>query len=321
MLSGPDPGVAVGIGDDAAVLEPGGGQLVFTTDLLLEGIHFERASSSARDLGAKAVTVNVSDVAAMGASPRYAIAAVAVPTDVEAAWVIELMGGMREACAEYALALVGGDTNRAELIVVSVAIVGEVALGRAVTRSGARAGDRIVVTGALGAAAGGLAISKAPPEEAASALSEPWGRELSEALARPVARLGEAPILSRVGATSMIDLSDGLAIDLSRLSRASEVGARISLPAIPVAGALLQGAETLGVDALRLALTGGEDYELLATMPKGAVESARAEMLEAFGTMLSDIGEVVDGSGVVAVREDGTATPLEPAGWDHFGRG
>ena len=321
VLSGHEPGVVVGIGDDAAVLEPGGGQLVFTTDLLVEGVHFERGSSSARDLGAKAVTVNVSDVAAMGASPRYAIAAVAVPEDVEAAWVIELTGGMREACAEYALALVGGDTNRADLIVLSVAVVGEVAPGRAVTRSGARAGDRIVVTGSLGSAAGGLAISRASPEEAAAALSEPWGRELSEALARPVARVGESRILARGGATAMMDLSDGLAIDLSRLCRASGVGARVELEKVPVADALERGAVALGVDALALALSGGEDYELVATMPREVVEAARTDLFEAFGTKLSDVGEIVEGSGVEAVRDDGSSSPLEPEGWDHFGRG
>ena len=321
VLSGDEPGVLVGIGDDAAVLEPRGGDLVFTTDLLVEGIHFERGSSSARDLGAKAVTVNVSDVAAMGASPRYAIAAIGVPEDVEAAWVIELTGGMREASAEYALALVGGDTNRAELIVLSVAVVGEVAPRRAVTRSGARPGDRIVVTGSLGAAAGGLAISKAPPEEAAAALSEPWGRELSEALARPVARVGEAEILARTGATAMMDLSDGFAIDLPRLCRSSGVGARVALGKVPVADALERGAGALGVEALPLALSGGEDYELVATMPRDAVETARAGLFEAFGTKLSDVGEIVEGSGVEAVRDDGSTSPLEPAGWDHFGRG
>lgn len=321
VLSGPEPGVVVGIGDDAAVLEQGGGQLVFTTDLMVEGVHFERGSSAARDLGAKAVTVNVSDIAAMGASPRYAIAAVAVPRDVEAAWVIELTGGMREACGEYALALVGGDTNRAEVIVLSVAVVGEVAPGRAVTRSGARRGDRIVVTGSLGGAAGGLAISKAPPDEAAAALSEPWGRDLSEALARPVARVGEAQILARAGATAMMDVSDGLAIDLARLCRASGVGARVAIADVPVADALRRGAAALGIDALELALSGGEDYELVATIPQDAVEAARADLFEAFGTKLSEIGAVVDGSGLVAEREDGSASPLRPAGWDHFGHG
>lgn len=321
LLSGHEPGVVIGVGDDAAVLEPGGGQIVLTTDLLVEGIHFERASISARDLGAKAVTVNVSDVAAMGASPRYAIAAVAVPEAVDAAWVMELTGGMREACVEYALAMVGGDTNRAEFVVLSIAVVGEVAPGRAVTRSGARPGDRIVVTGSLGAAAGGLAISRAPPEEAAVLLSQPWGRELAEALARPVARVGEGQVLARTGTTAMMDLSDGLALDLSRLCRASRVGARVTLAKVPIAGALERGAEALGVDALDLALSGGEDYELVATMPADAVETARAELADAFGTDLSEIGEIVEGSGLWAVTADGSGSALEPRGWDHFERG
>ena len=187
LLSGSEPGVVVGLGDDAAVVEAGAGQLVLTTDLLVEGVHFERGSISAHDLGAKAVTVNVSDIAAMAASPRYALVAMGMPDDVEAAWVMELYGGMRDACAEYALSLVGGDTNRADLVVLSVAVVGEVAPGRALVRSGARVGDRIAVTGSLGAAAGGLALSRLQAGRAAEALSQPWGRALIEALERPVA--------------------------------------------------------------------------------------------------------------------------------------
>jgi thiamine-monophosphate kinase len=222
--------------------------------------------------------VNVSDVAAMAASPRYALVAIAAPGDVDAAWVVELVGGMRDACAEYALALVGGDTNRADLIVVSVAVVGEVAPGRAVLRSGARAGDRIVVTGSLGAAAGGLALSRAASGRAAEALSQPWGRALIEALERPIARVGEAQVLARVGATAMMDLSDGLSTDLSRLCEASGVGARVVLGAVPSPKPCRRGAEMLEVDASALALSGGEDYELLATVPGDAVEAAREDL-------------------------------------------
>jgi thiamine-monophosphate kinase len=321
LLSGSEPGVVVGVGDDAAVVEPGAGQLVLTTDLLAEGVHFERGSISARDLGAKAITVNVSDVAAMAASPRYALVAIAAPGDVDAAWVVELVGGMRDACAEYALALVGGDTNRADLIVVSVAVVGEVSPGRAVLRSGARVGDRIVVTGSLGAAAGGLALSRAASGRAADALSQPWGRALIEALERPVARIGEGQVLARVGATAMMDLSDGLSTDLSRLCEASGVGARVVLDAVPVAETLLRGAEMLEVDASALALSGGEDYELLATLPGDAVEAAREDLRTGFGVDLSEIGEIVEGSAVTAVDADGRTARLAPSGWDHFAHG
>jgi len=129
LLSGDQPGVVIGIGDDAAVVEAGTGQPVLTTDMLIEGIHFELDSISARDLGAKAIAVNVSDVAAMAASPRYALVSIGLTADVQAAWVVELYAGMRQACDEYALALLGGDTNRSGRVVLSVTVVGEVAPG------------------------------------------------------------------------------------------------------------------------------------------------------------------------------------------------
>lgn len=318
LLSGDDPAVVVGLGDDAAVLEAAVGQQVVTTDLLLEGVHFDRATISAHDLGGKAITVNVSDVAAMGGSPRAAVVAVALTPDVETPWVMELVGGMRDACAGYAVRLVGGDTNRGDLVVLSVAVVGEVAPGRAVTRSGARPGDAVVVTGDLGAAAGGLALSRVHPSKAASALSAPWGRPLADALARPVARVGEGRILARSGATAMMDLSDGLAIDLSRMCRASGVAARIVLADVPVAPALREGARELGVDAMDLAISGGEDYELLATLHPDDVEPARVEVEERFGVTLTHIGTIIEGTGVLAVVADGTEAPLGPRGWDHF---
>jgi thiamine-monophosphate kinase len=318
VIEAPDPNVVVGLGDDAAVLEAPVGRQVLTTDLLVEHVHFERDSISARDLGAKAIVVNVSDIAAMGGSPRCALASIALPGDVEAPWVMELYGGMREACLEHALSLVGGDTNRGDVLVLSVTVVGEVAPGRAVTRSGARAGDAIVVTGELGAAAGGLALSRAGAATTAEALSRPWGRRLLDALARPVARVGEGQTLARCGATAMMDLSDGLAKDLSRLCLASGVGARLELAAIPVAAALTDAAPTLGVDPLELALGGGEDYELLATLGPADVGRATQELRERFGVRLSVVGAVVEGTGLTGAGADGRQTPLGPSGWDHF---
>ncbi len=319
LLSGEAPGVVVGLGDDAAVLAPTTGHQLLTTDLLVEDVHFDLASISARDLGAKAVTVNVSDIAAMGGSPRTALAGIALTPDVDAAWVMELYGGMRDACAEYAVALVGGDTNRGNLVVVSVTVAGEVAPGRAVTRSGARAGDAIVVTGSLGAAAGGLAVSRTHAATTAAILSTTWGRGLVDAFERPVARVGEGQLLARCGATAMMDLSDGLAKDLARLCRASGVGARIESSSVPVSASLREGAAMLDVDADALALGGGEDYELLATLGPDDAEVARRELDERFGVALTTIGAVVAGSDVVVVDADGGEKPLEPVGWDHFG--
>jgi thiamine-monophosphate kinase len=232
--------------------------------------------------------------------------------------VIELAAGMREACLEYALSLVGGDTNRADRIVVSVTAVGEVAPGQAVTRAGARPGDAIVVTGSLGAAAGGLAVSRASQTVASTVLSQPDGRTLLEALARPVARVGEGQTLAAEGATAMMDLSDGLAKDLGRLCASSHVGARVELRTIPVAPALAEAADALGVDALGLAIGGGEDYELLASLPPERVDAAAAALRERFGVSLTVVGAIVEGEDVVAVTGEGEERPLAPSGWDHF---
>jgi thiamine-monophosphate kinase len=254
-------------------------------------------------VGYKAIVVNVSDIAAMGASPRAAVCALVLPPDVEAAWVMELFGGMREACDEYALWLVGGDLSRGRDASIAVTVTGEVAPGRAVLRSGAHPGDRVVVTGERGGSAAGLRLSAAPTK----------ATELQLALVRrhlrPAARVGEGGVLAAHGATAMMDVSDGLAIDLSRLARASGAGATVVLSDVPVAsGATLDDA-----------LGGGEDYELLATLPDdAAVEAARTELKEAFGVPLVEIGRIVDGGGLTAVEADGTERALEPTGWDHF---
>ena len=317
VLSGEGPGVVVGPGDDAAVIETGKGHAVATADLLIEYVHFDRSLTSARDLGYKSISVNVSDIAAMAASPRYALVSLALTRSVDAAWVVELYGGMLSACDEYAVSLVGGDLSRAERLVISVTVVGEVRAGSAVLRSGARPGDRIVVTGSLGAAAGGLALARAGTERAGDALTSEWGRDLLAAHFRPVARVGEAETLAQAGATAMMDVSDGLALDLSRLCAESAVGARVDLQAIPVAPGLERLVGVVSVDPLELALSGGEDYELLATIGEDEVSSARAKLDERFGVRLTDIGQITE-SGLRAVDERGQEVPLEPTGWDHF---
>jgi thiamine-monophosphate kinase len=230
---------------------------------------------------------------------------------------MELYGGMRAACDEYVLSLVGGDCNRADALVISVTVVGEVAPGRAITRAGARPGDLIVVTGSLGAAAGGFVLSRMHPSKAAEALGAPWGRQLLDALARPVARVGEAQTLAQAGATAMMDLSDGLSKDLSRLCLESGVGARVELARVPVSEALRHGADLLGFDPLELAIGGGEDYELLATIDVTHLDRAHDELRERFGVTLTEVGVITEG-GLVAADADGRESPLEPKGWDHF---
>ncbi len=319
VLSGRDPRVLVGPGDDAAVVESGAGNLVLTTDMLVEGVHFDRSITSARDLGYKSIAVNVSDVAAMAASPRYAMASLALSEAVDSAWVVELYGGMLEASAEYALSLVGGDLSRADRVVVAVAVTGEVASHMEVRRGGARVGDAIVVTGALGAAAAGLLLARAEPPRVASALGEAWAHGLLRAHFRPVARVGEGQTLAQAGATAMMDISDGLALDLSRLCSESDVGARVRVGTLPVAEGVREAAALLGADPLQLVLSGGEDYELLATLDAGAVEGARRELDVRFGVGLTVVGEIIQ-EGLVEVGEDGHERRLEPKGWDHFDR-
>ena len=313
VLSGSGPEVLVGPGDDAAVVRPGSGELVLTTDAMVDGVHFLTDRTTPRDLGYKAIAVTVSDIAAMAGSPRFALCALTLTQAVDAAWVVEVAGGMRECCDEFALSLVGGNLSRGQELSIVVSMTGEVGPGRAVRRSGARPGDRVVVTGSLGGAAAGLRV----------AAQRSWTDDERDALRRsmrPVPRVGEAAILAAGGATSMMDVSDGLALDLSRLCAASEVGARIQLDRLPVHPAATR-AEALG---------GGEDYELLATLPgDDAVEAARTDLREGFGVSLSEIGDIIEvedatesaeagEKALVIVDEDGTERPLRAEGWDHF---
>jgi thiamine-monophosphate kinase len=222
---------------------------------------------------------------------------------------------MRAACEEYALTLVGGDLSRGSETSIAVTIAGEVAPGRAVLRSGARAGDRLAVTGTLGGSAGGLLLARA----GGPAPLTGWGRELVEAHQRPVARVGEAAVLAAAGASAMMDISDGLAIDLSRVCAASGVGARASLGAVPVAPGLAELARTMDVDPLELALFGGEDYELLVGLPAVVFDDVSATLRERFGCALTDLGAFTADVALVGIEADGTEVPLPAKGWDHFG--
>jgi thiamine-monophosphate kinase len=301
VVSGGADEVVVGPGDDAAVVPPTTGQLVLTTDALVEGVHFRRDVSTARDLGFKAIAVNLSDVAAMAGSPRFALCALTLSADVDAAWVMELAGGMRECCDEFAVSLVGGNIARGRDVTIAVTVTGEVAPGRAVRRDGARPGDRLVVTGSLGGAAAGLRL----------AAQRTWSDDDRDALrrqVRPTPRVGEGAVLASHGATAMIDVSDGLALDLSRICAASGVGARVELSSIPRHPAADED-EALG---------GGEDYELLATLPDDeAVTRARSQLHDAFGVPLTAIGGIIE-EGLVAAGSDGRERPLTPTGWDHL---
>jgi thiamine-monophosphate kinase len=308
----PAGGVLLGIGDDAAILRPTPGfDLLLTTDLLLEGVHFNRNYASWVDVGYKSVTVNVSDIAAMGGIPRAYIVSVALPSDFLVEGVRSLYSGMRQAAREAAVVLAGGNTAFSPgRVFINLTLVGEVERGRAVTRSGARVGDLLFVTGTLGDAAAGLDLLKREKK------SFPF---LVRRHLRPTARWREGRALSRI-ASAMIDLSDGLSSDLRHLCNESGVGAVVGASLLPISRPLTAFCRLGGKRPIDYALCGGEDYELLFTVPKRRIGDL--EKLVRHGAIkATPIGRIVSRRrGCWLVDSEG-AVPLWPGGYDHFRSG
>lgn len=308
----PGGGVRVGIGDDAAVLAGEGRRDgVVTTDLLIEGVHFLRAAQSARALGWKALARSLSDIAAMGARPRYALVALAVPASTPTEWVKDFFAGVHRLARRHRVRLAGGDLASAPQVVADVQVLGEVGKGKALLRRGARPGDIVFVSGTLGLSGLGLACLRARV-----ASVRPLLKRAVRAHLFPEPRLRLAAALQRRGGlTAMIDLSDGLSTDLRHLCEASRVGARIYAEEIPAVKLPPLLERRLGTSGLKLALEAGEDYELLFTVPK-----ARAARLprQLAGIKLTPIGEITPGRRVMIVGSVGRPLPLLPRGWDHF---
>ena len=310
----------VGIGDDAAVLTAPDARVVATTDLLVEGRHFRRDWSGPADIGAKAAAQNLADVAAMGAIPVALLVGFAAPGDVAVAWARDLMAGLADECARAGATVVGGDVSGADEIVLAITALGDLGGRDPVTRSGARPGDVLAYAGVLGESAAGLALLEA-------GLTEPAA--LIAAHRRPAPRYAAGPEAAALGATAMIDVSDGLLADAGHLARASGVQidiAAVRLPGHPglaAAAAALARASTAGRDdpvggddpaggddpvgrdaALDWMLTGGEDHALAATFPPG-------RELPSYWTV---IGQVRAGQGVLVNGNRVTGR----AGWKHF---
>ncbi|MDQ4106050.1 MAG: thiamine-phosphate kinase [Actinomycetota bacterium] len=291
------PEVLVPVGDDCAVLSLGGTTWAAAADMLVSGHHF-RDWASPEDVGYKAVAVNVSDVAAMGAEPRFVLTSGGAP---EAETTFRCFRGVLEACEDFGVYPLGGDTTRAGALTVDVSILGQFT-HPPVLRSGARDGDLLAVTGELGASAAGfLAL-------------EGGGREperLVRKHLRPEPRVGAGRIAARLGARAMIDLSDGLASDVRHICERSGVGCRVELERLPVAGDTREYVASLGEDPARLAATAGEDYELLIAAPEGILEGIMKEL----DVPLTVVGEM-SGSEVVFRREGEVVEEL--SGWEHF---
>jgi thiamine-monophosphate kinase len=291
------PGAAqlVGIGDDAAVLRAPDGRVVATMDLLVEDRHFRRGWSTAFDIGVKAAAQNLADLAAMGASPTALLVGFATPGDLPVAWAEDLTRGLVAECSRAGAFLAGGDVSSADKITLAITALGDLAGREPVTRSGARPGDQLALAGLIGHSAAGLALLEA-------GLTEPGALIASHRRPKPPYTAG--PQAAALGATSMIDISDGLLADLGHVARAS--GVRIDVQAARLEDSRLAAAAAAlpGADWLRWALTGGEDHALAATFPAG-LQPGRGWQL---------IGTVSAGDGVLV---DGQPYP-GPAGWQHF---
>ena len=316
-----DSGVEVGIGDDTAVLAvPPGHRLLVTTDLVIENVHFRRVSAAPSDIGWKALAVNLSDIAAMGGTPRWALVALAVPADTDVEAVDAFFGGMQEAAGPHGVTVVGGDTSASPAgWMVNVTVLG-LHPGAPRLRSQARAGDMVAVTGTLGASAAGLFALEMGLDRASEHGVVP-GRlaEVTRAHLRPRARVAEGLWLGQAsGVHAMMDCSDGLATDLGHICGESGVGARIRLDRVPIAAAAREAARALGQDARQWAVAGGEDYELLLTCSPEAADRLAVGLIEATGTPLSMIGRIDGASGeVIFVDQDDRPVPMR-SGYEHF---
>jgi len=306
----------VGIGDDAAVMPVSGEELlVLTTDSMVEDVHFRRNWMTPYDIGWKAMVANVSDIAAVGGRPAHAVVTLAAPPDLEVEFVDALIEGMADVAAEHGIRILGGDTVGTHRgVLVGVALTGFVERESLLRRSGAKRGHALMVTGALGASGTGLRLL----EGGLNHLSR--YAEAVQAHRRPNPRLKAARALAAThAATACIDLSDGLAGDAQRLAEASGVGVRIALDRVPVAE-VCQAACTrdLECDPLEVALNGGEDYELLFTVPKSAADKVAERLAQAANLEATVIGEITARArGVVGVQADGTEVPLA-GGYHHF---
>lgn len=302
---GPAIGVRLGVGDDCALLMPNPGEeLAVTTDTLVGGVHFP-VDGPAEEIGQRALRVNLSDLAAMGATPRWFQLALTLPI-ADDGWLEAFSRGLFAAAQVHGATLVGGDTTRGPLS-VTITAIGTVPAGQALRRDGAKPGDHIYVTGALGDGAAGLAMLTDRSEQADAAY-------LRQRYWRPTPRVAEGELLRGLAAAA-IDISDGLLADLGHIARRSRVGARLHSGRLPVSGAL--GRYAPRQQAIEWALAGGDDYELCFTVPPARVD--RVEELASSGQLTATaIGWIIPGAGVACRDEFGQDLKVRRDGYDHF---
>ncbi|OIV36704.1 thiamine-phosphate kinase [Mangrovactinospora gilvigrisea] len=292
--------VQLGPGDDAAVVAAPDGRVVATTDMLVEGRHFRRDWSTAYDVGRKAAAQNLADIAAMGASPTALLLALAAPAELPVTWAVELMDGIRDECHVAGAAVVGGDVVRAEQVSVTITALGDLGGRAPVTRAGARPGDVVAVTGWLGWSAAGLTVLS-------RGFRSP--RAFVEAHRRPEPPYHAGPAAAALGATAMIDISDGLVADLGHVAAASGVQIDLHSGQFDIPAQMADIGQAVGVDPVQWVLTGGEDHAICAVFPADTVLPARWRVV-------GDVHKAPAPSDV-RVTVDGHPWDTTP-GWDHF---
>ena len=295
----------LGIGDDAAVIRGAEGSCLLTTDLLIENVHFTASLHPPRYLGRKSLNVNLSDIAAMGGRPRFALLGLALRKGLEKAWVRAFFGGLKAAAMEAGVTLVGGDISAAKRIVVSITVIGEA--GKFIRRSGARPGDLIFVSGYLGDAAAGLRLLRRGYRLGQDKMAD----HLLRAFLDPAPQIALGLALSRrKAANAMIDTSDGLSVDLLHLCEESGTGAEIDLDRLPLSPAIRALEKKPG----RLALQGGEDYQLLFAVSPGKAGFI-ARLQRRF--LLQQVGRMTRRKGIFVIDPKGRRRPLKAGGYEH----
>lgn len=291
------PAVLLGPGDDAAVVLAPDGRVVASTDTLVQDRHFRLDRISAVDLGHKSAAVAIADVAAMGAVPTGVLAALSLPARTAVDWVLALSQGIAAECAAAGAALVGGDLTSADQVVITITVLGDLQGRPPVTRTGARPGDVVAICGTLGLSAAGLAVQE-------RGVGADWP-DLLAGHHRPRPPYAAGPEAAILGATALIDVSDGLLADLGHIAEGSRCGVELRGELLPPEPRLVAAGELLGIDPMAWVLTGGEDHALVATFPAGVDLPVRWRV----------VGIVATGPPVVTVDgRDGAG----PAGWDHF---
>jgi thiamine-monophosphate kinase len=317
LAGGSGGDLRVGMGDDAAVLRLGSGLFCVTTDLLVEGVHFDLQFVSPQDLGHRAMAANLSDLAAMGARPGWGSLSLGLPGRPQAGFISELVKGLDGLGRTHGLRLAGGDTVSSPQVVINLCLVGAATKAGPVLRSGAREGDAVCVTGVLGSAAAGLAWL-----QAGRPADDPRAQPLTAAHLRPHPRVAAGLALAQSGLVhAMMDISDGLATDMARMCQASGVGALLEETRIPLAPAMSRAAKEMGADPLHWALCGGEDFELLLTCaPEDLPALARGVAEAEPGLGLTRVGTISSDEGVMLKNPQGELRDIAFTGYSHFAK-